>query len=41
MRRLDDAIKKKLAALAKENGRSMEAKVCDILTRAVRKPILD
>ncbi|UNX55664.1 toxin-antitoxin system [Georgenia sp. TF02-10] len=31
-------MKKRLAAQAKEHGRSMEAEVRDILTKAVRQP---
>jgi len=38
VRGLDDAVKKQLAAQAKEHGRSMEAEVRDILTRAARRP---
>jgi plasmid stability protein len=38
VRGLDDSVKKQLAAQAKEHGRSMEAEVRDILTRAARKP---
>ncbi len=38
VRGLDDAVKQQLAAQAKEHGRSMEAEVRDILTRAARRP---
>lgn len=38
VRGLEESVKKQLAAQAKEHGRSMEAEVRDILTRAVRKP---
>lgn len=38
VRGLDDAVKKQLAAQAKEHGRSMEAEVRDILTKAARRP---
>jgi plasmid stability protein len=38
IRGLDESVKKQLANQAKEHGRSMEAEVRDILTRAVRKP---
>lgn len=38
VRGLDDAVKKQLAAQAKEHGRSMEAEVRDILTRAAQRP---
>lgn len=38
VRGLDEAVKKQLAAQAKEHGRSMEAEVRDILTRAARRP---
>lgn len=38
VRGLDDSMKKQLAAQAKEHGRSMEAEVRDILTKAARRP---
>lgn len=38
VRGLDDAVKQQIAAQAKEHGRSMEAEVRDILTRAARRP---
>jgi plasmid stability protein len=38
VRGLDEAVKKRLAAQAKEHGRSMEAEVRDILTKAARRP---
>lgn len=38
VRGLDEAVKKQLAIQAKEHGRSMEAEVRDILTKAARKP---
>lgn len=38
VRGLDDAVKRQLAAQAKEHGRSMEAEVRDILTKAARRP---
>lgn len=38
VRGLDDAVKQQLAALAKEHGRSMEAEVRAILTKAARRP---
>ncbi|MBO0853829.1 MAG: Arc family DNA-binding protein [Nocardia sp.] len=38
VRGLDESVKKQLAAQAKEHGRSMEAEVRDILTKAARKP---
>lgn len=38
VRGLDEAVKQRLAAQAKEHGRSMEAEVRDILTRAARRP---
>lgn len=38
VRGLDDAVKQQIAAQAKEHGRSMEAEVRDILTKAARKP---
>lgn len=38
VRGLDDAVKEELATQAKEHGRSMEAEVRDILTRAARRP---
>lgn len=38
VRGLDDHVKQQLASQAKENGRSMEAEVRDILTKAARRP---
>ena len=38
VRGLDDAVKQQLATQAKGHGRSMEAEVRDILTRAARRP---
>lgn len=38
VRGLDESVKKRLAAQAKENGRSMEAEVRDILTRTSSRP---
>ena len=38
VRGLDDHVKQQLALRAKEHGRSMEAEVRDILTRAARRP---
>ena len=38
VRGLDDGVKQQLAAQAKEHGRSMEAEVRDILTKAARRP---
>lgn len=38
VRGLDESVKKRLAEQAKEHGRSMEAEVRDILTKAARKP---
>lgn len=38
VRGLDETVKKQLASQAKEHGRSMEAEVRDILTRAVQRP---
>jgi plasmid stability protein len=38
VRGLDESVKKQLAAQAKEHGRSMEAEVRDILTKAARRP---
>lgn len=38
VRGLDESVKKRLAAQAKEHGRSMEAEARDILTRATRQP---
>ncbi len=38
VRGLDDAVKQRLAAQAQEHGRSMEAEVRDILTRAAARP---
>lgn len=38
VRDLDESVKKQLAAQAKEHGRSMEAEVREILTRAAARP---
>lgn len=38
VRGLDESVKQQLAMQAKEHGRSMEAEVRDILTRAARRP---
>lgn len=38
VRGLDESVKKRLAAQAKEHGRSMEAEARDILTKATRRP---
>ncbi len=38
VRGLDDAVKRQLAAQAKEHGRSMEAEVRAILTKVARRP---
>lgn len=38
VRGLDDHVKQQLATQAKEHGRSMEAEVRDILTRAATRP---
>ncbi|MEE2059570.1 FitA-like ribbon-helix-helix domain-containing protein [Rhodococcus artemisiae] len=38
VRGLDESVKRRLAAQAKEHGRSMEAEVRDILTRASSPP---
>src|SRR5699024_9004169 len=38
VRGLDEAVKRQLAAQAKEHGRSMEAEVREILTKAARRP---
>ncbi|MDN5821038.1 MAG: toxin-antitoxin system [Brachybacterium sp.] len=38
VRGLDDAVKQQLAMQAKEHGRSMEAEVRHILTKASRRP---
>ncbi|GAA4224672.1 Arc family DNA-binding protein [Actinomadura meridiana] len=38
VRGLDESVKSRLAAQAKEHGRSMEAEIRDILTNAVRRP---
>lgn len=40
VRGLDESVKQQLAAQAKEHGRSMEAEVRDILTKAARRPNL-
>lgn len=38
VRGLNESVKQRLAAQAKEHGRSMEAEVRDILTRASSRP---
>ena len=38
VRGLDESVKDQLAAQAKEHGRSMEAEIREILTRAARRP---
>lgn len=38
VRGLDESVKARLAAQAKEHGRSMEAEVRDILTKAATRP---
>ena len=38
VRGLDESVKQRLAAQAKEHGRSMEAEARDILTRAASRP---
>lgn len=38
VRGLDESVKARLAAQAKEHGRSMEAEVRDILTKAANRP---
>ena len=38
VRGLDESVKKQLATQAREHGRSMEAEVRDILTRAALRP---
>lgn len=38
VRGLDESVKERLAAQAKEHGRSMEAEVRDILTQASARP---
>lgn len=38
VRELDESVKKRLAARAREHGRSMEAEVREILTRAAAPP---
>ena len=38
VRGLDDSVKRQIAAQAKVHGRSMEAEVRDILTRAAHRP---
>lgn len=38
VRGLDESVKQRLALQAKEHGRSMEAEVRDILTRASSRP---
>lgn len=38
VRGLEESVKKQIAAQAREHGRSMEAEVRDILTKAARRP---
>lgn len=38
VRGLDDSVKEQLVAQAKRHGRSMEAEVRDILTKAAQRP---
>lgn len=38
VRGLDDSVKQRLSTQAKEHGRSMEAEVRDILTKAAHRP---
>ncbi|MFT3889085.1 MAG: Arc family DNA-binding protein [Arachnia sp.] len=38
VRGLDDSVKNQLASQARKHGRSMEAEVREILTRAVQRP---
>lgn len=38
VRGLDESVKEQLATQAKEHGRSMEAEVRDILTKAAHRP---
>lgn len=38
VRGLDDGVKQRIAAQAREHGRSMEAEVRDILTKAAKRP---
>ncbi|BDZ63484.1 FitA-like ribbon-helix-helix domain-containing protein [Agromyces mangrovi Wang et al. 2018] len=38
VRGLDESVKEQLAAQAKEHGRSMEAEVREILTKAANRP---
>lgn len=38
VRGLDESVKKQIAVQAKEHGRSMEAEVRDILTKAAHRP---
>lgn len=38
VRGVDESVKRTLAAQAKEHGRSMEAEIRDILTRAAHRP---
>lgn len=38
VRGLDESVKRQLATQAKAHGRSMEAEVRDILTKAARRP---
>lgn len=40
VRGLDDHVKQQLASQAKEHGRSIEAEVRDILTKAARRPYI-
>jgi len=41
VRGLEESVKKQLAAQAKEHGRSMEAEVRDLLTKAARRPHIE
>lgn len=38
VRGLDDGVKQRIAAQAREHGRSLEAEVRDILTKAAKRP---
>jgi plasmid stability protein len=38
VRGLDESVKKQLATQAKDHGRSMEAEIREILTKAARRP---
>lgn len=38
VRGLDESVKQRIAQMAKEHGRSMEAEVREILTRAATRP---